>query len=84
MSGHKGKQVNENTNTKNSYNKGKQLKEHANNVNDKVKANTPVQTQANSETVNLIAPFHKNTILVTIGGRKTPALVDTGVFLSNS
>ena len=33
-------------------------------------------TQASQEPVSLIVPFHKNTILTTVGGRKTQALID--------
>ncbi|MEW8547939.1 MAG: reverse transcriptase domain-containing protein [Candidatus Thiodiazotropha sp.] len=39
-------------------------------------------TQAHPEPVSLIAPFHKNTILTTVGGRKTQALIDTGASIS--
>ena len=38
--------------------------------------------QTDPVSVNLVAPFHKNTILVSVGGRKTQALVDTGASIS--
>lgn len=39
-------------------------------------------THANPALINLVAPIHKNTMLVNVGGRKTQALVDTGASIS--
>ena len=39
--------------------------------------------QTNSKaSVNLIAPMHKNMVQISINGRKTNALCDTGAFIS--
>ena len=43
------------------------------------KSDTPHEGTAS---VSLVAPFHKNTILVSVEGRKTQALVDTGASIS--
>ena len=45
-------------------------------------ANGNLSTHADPELINFVAPIHKNTILVNVGGRKTQALVDTGASIS--
>ena len=45
------------------------------------KANN-IASHVDPNLVSLIAPIHKNTMLIKIGGQKTQALVDTGASIS--
>ena len=76
MSGHKGKQA------KNTSNNSSKTYKHYTENGNVHKESTSKPSSETPEPVCLVAPFHKNTILTTIGGKKTPALVDTGASIS--
>ena len=80
MDGHKGKQPNIEPNNEPNTNKSPQKHDS---INVTVTEQQPVlNTNSAKMSVNVVSSLQENTILITVGGKKTRCLVDTGAQIS--